>query len=99
MPELLTPFAVETSFRLPGLGLLVLPVAPEPGWLAAYDLHTALSITVSSNTQIALPILGTVEEIVHDSQVRRALLLDFDPSISLPVGTCLQASETQSELL
>jgi hypothetical protein len=99
MSELLTPFIVETSFRLPGLGLLVLPVAPEPSWLAAYELHTALAVTLPSSMPAVLSILGTVEEIAHESQVRRALLLDFDPGTSLLAGTYLQAGEIQPELL
>ena len=96
MPEPLTPFVVESSFRLPGLGLLVLPIAPEPSWLATYELHTALALMLSG-TQA--PIIGTVEEVANDSQLRRALLLDFDPGTSLPAGTCLQASKTNLNLL
>jgi hypothetical protein len=100
MPELSAPFIVETSFRLPGLGLLVIPASPIPAWLATYDLHTALSITILPDAQLSKTIVGTVEELTQTGQPKqRALLLDFDPDTSLAPGTCLQASELYSDLL
>jgi len=98
MLELSTPFVVETSFRLPGLGLLVLPAASEPSWLTACSLHTMLTVRLPASTQYSLPVIGTIEEISHSDQLaRRALLLDFDPSIPLSSGIYLQVEEAPSE--
>lgn len=100
MPDLSAPFIVEASFRLPGLGLLVVPALPAPSWLADYDLHTALTITLPTSEQHSEPIVGTVEEIAQADQLeRRALLLDLGATILLPVGTYLQASKIHSDLL
>jgi hypothetical protein len=100
MSEFSVPFVVENSFRLPGLGLLVLPVVPAPSWLAGYDLHAALAITLPSSTQSSQFITGTVEEIAQDGQLkRRALLLDIDSDISIVSGTYLQADEIHSDFL
>ena len=99
MSEFSEPFVVEASFRLPGLGLLVLPAAPEPSWLTAYSLHTALTIVLPPSIQHPPSVIGTIEEISHDSQSqRRALLLDFAPDTSLPSGIYLQASKISSDL-
>ena len=93
MPDLSEEFVVETSFRVPGLGLLVLPAQPVPAWLAAYPLHTALACGLQAEGLPPATATGTVEELAHDGQPpRRALLLDFDPGGPLPAGTRLQAS-------
>ena len=96
MPELQTDFVVKTSFRLPGLGLLVLPASPVPAWLTAYALHTALSVTLLIEEQPPISLIGTVEELARDGQpTQRALLLDFAPDSLLPPGARLQIAETQ----
>lgn len=100
MSELSASFVVEATFLLPGLGMLVLPVAPAPDWLATYALHTALAITLPSDTSPSQHITGTVEEISQDGQrVRRALLLDLDAATPLPISTHLKVSEIYSDLL
>jgi hypothetical protein len=100
MSEISVHFVVGNSFRLPGLGLLVLPVVPAPSWLTDYDLHTALAITVPLGTQPFQSTIGTVEEIARDGQLKqRALLLDVDPNISIVSGTRLQAAEIRSDFL
>lgn len=101
MAELSEVFVVETSFRVPGLGVLALPSAPVPAWLVAYPLHTALAISLLTDALPPTMLTGTVEEVAHDGQPpRRALLLDFDPGGPLAVGTRLQAnSEAIAELL
>jgi hypothetical protein len=91
--ELSDVFVVETSFRVPGLGVLALPGAPAPAWLTAYPLHTALAISLLADALPPTTVTGTVEELAHDGQLpRRALLLDFDPGEPLAIGTRLQAS-------
>jgi len=92
MPEPLAKLALETSFRVPGLGVLAVPAAgPAATALAAYALHTALAVTLLAIGQPAVALTGTVEELTHDGQPpRRALLLDFDPGGPLPSGTCVQ---------
>jgi hypothetical protein len=91
--ELSEVFVVETSFRVPGLGVLALPSAPAPAWLAAYPLHTALAIKLLADALPPTALTGTVEEVAHDGQPsRRALLLDFNPDGPLAVGTRLQVS-------
>ncbi|MGI4867019.1 MAG: hypothetical protein ACRYFZ_24090 [Janthinobacterium lividum] len=90
MPEPLTTLALETSFRVPGLGVLAVPAAPEAEVLLAYALHTALAITLIAEGQPPLALTGTVEELAHDGQPpRRTLLLDFDPGGPLLNGTRL----------
>jgi hypothetical protein len=99
MLEFSTPFVVETSFRLPGLGLLVLPAIPEPSWLLTHSLHTAFTVTLPPSIQHTSPIIGTVEEISYSGQTeRRALLLNFDPIAPLPSGIYLQVSKSSPEL-
>lgn len=74
-------FAVARSFRLPGLGLLLLPAAPPPNWLAAFPLHTALELRVHRPGEPPLPVIATIEELAHaDEPPARALLLDADPA-------------------
>jgi hypothetical protein len=91
--ELSEVFVVETSFRVPGLGVLALPNAPSPAWLAAYPLHTALAISMLTDSLPPTALTGTVEELAHDGQPpRRVLLLDFDPGGPLLAGTRLQVS-------
>lgn len=92
MAEPLTTLVLETSFRVPGLGVLAVPAAdPAAAGLAAYALHTALAVTLLVEGQPPAALTGTVEELAHDNQPpRRALLLDFDPGGPLPSGTQLQ---------
>lgn len=101
MPELLATLVLETSFRLPGLGVLAVPAAgPAAAMLAAYALHTALAVTLRAAGQPPVALTGTVEELTHDGQPpRRALLLDFDPGGPLPSGTCLQLESILPPLL
>ncbi len=100
MADLSEVFVVETSFRVPGLGLLVLPAQPAPAWLADYPLHTALACELLPAGLPPATATGTVEELAHDGQPpRRALLLDFDPGGPLPPGTRLQASAGELPLL
>lgn len=99
MPALSEAFVVENSFRLPGLGLLVLPLAPEPSWLAAHELHTAFTILLPASVHPPSSVIGTLEEIAHDSQAtRRALLLDFNPDVPLQPGTYLQVNTNPVDL-
>ncbi|MGI4759997.1 MAG: hypothetical protein ACRYF0_04785 [Janthinobacterium lividum] len=78
-------FVVSRSFRLPGLGLLVLPTTPVPTWLASADLHTAVPLQLHRPGQPPLALLATIEELTtaHEPPTR-ALLLDADPGGSLP---------------
>jgi hypothetical protein len=100
MPDLSAPFIIEASVRLPGLGLLVLPAAPAPGWLATYELHTALAISLPVSALSPQSVIGTIEEIARNGQLtERALLLAFDPDNSLAVGTRLQVSEASLDLM
>jgi hypothetical protein len=99
MPEPLEVFIVETSFRVPGLGVMALPTVPAPGWLADYALHTALAITVHTSSQLSQAITGTIEELVHDKELpRRGLLLDFNPTEQLRSGSYLIASNELAQL-
>lgn len=73
--------AVARSFRLPGLGLLLLPAAPPPDWLAAFSLHTTLALRLHRPGEPPLPVIATIEELAHaDEPPARALLLDADPA-------------------
>lgn len=84
-------FFVAASLRVPGLGLLVLPVAPAPAWLAAHPLHTALRLRLHRPGQPPLPLPATIEELARDTQPpARALLLDADPGGPLPAGAWLE---------
>lgn len=97
MPDLSAPFVVEYSVRLPGLGLLVVPAAPIPNWLATYSLHTALAVMLPESPHT---VIGTVEELSQNGHLeQRALLLDFDPNLPLAPGTYLQVSEDSLDLL
>lgn len=99
MPEPLALFVVETSFQIPGLGILALPVVPAPAWLAECALHTTWAITVLIEGQMPHSTFGTVEELVHDEQLsHRTLLLDFDLGVPLPKGCHLQTHETLTQL-
>jgi hypothetical protein len=83
-------FVVHHSFRLPGLGLLVLPVLPAPAWLASPGLHTALMLQLHRHGLEAILLLATVEELTPtDGLPTRALLLEADPGGSLPPGSWL----------
>lgn len=89
MLELPESFIVGTNLRLPGLGLLLLPAAPEPSWLITYDLHTTLLVTLPDEQPITV-VTGTIEEIEHSNQApQRGLLLDFDPVIPIRSGSKL----------
>ena len=100
MPEPLATLVLETSFRVPGLGVLVVPAAPAVAQLAPYALHTALAVTLLVDGQPPLALTGTVEELAHDGQPPRlALLLDFDPGGPLPSGTRLHIEQALPSLL
>lgn len=74
-------FAVARSFRVPGLGLLLLPAAPPPDWLAAFSLHTALELRLHRPGEPPLPVIATIEELATAAEPPgRALLLDADPA-------------------
>ncbi|MDO7884777.1 hypothetical protein [Hymenobacter cheonanensis] len=89
MPPPAGAFVVRSSLRVPGLGLLLLPASPVPGWLAAPDLHTAVQVRLHSPGQPALLLPATIEELGHDGQPpTRALLLDADPGTP-PAGAWL----------
>jgi len=93
MTELVSHLIVQDTLRLPGLGLLVLPAAPEPLWLLQAALHTPFAITLPLSEHSS-PIIGTVEEIAHiDQPPHRGLLLDFNPDILLPAGSYLEVGK------
>jgi len=84
-------FVIAASFRLPGLGILVLPVVPAPFWLSEYALHTALEVTLLVENLSPNTFIGTVEELTHDDQpTQRALLLEFSLNSALLPGTRLK---------
>lgn len=92
MPTISEPFLVERSFRVPGLGLLVLPAGPAPAWLAGPALHTALALRLHCPGRPALLLPATIEELAQDGQPgTRALLLDTDPGGPLLPGSWLEA--------
>jgi hypothetical protein len=73
-----SPFIIAKTFRLPGLGLLLLPAHP-PDWLTHPPLHTALRLQLHRPNQLPLPLIATLEELAYDLQTpMRALLLDTD---------------------
>ena len=83
-------FTVASSFRVPGLGLLVQPAAPAPAWLLAQPLHAALQVRLHQPGPETPLLPATVEEIARDGQApARALLLDADPDGLLP-GAALE---------
>ena len=78
-----SPFVIEKSFRVPGLGVLVLPTC-VPDWLASYSIHTALACHLHCPNQPPLSLIATVEELALDQQACiRALLIDGDLSDAL----------------
>lgn len=92
------PFLVASSFRVPGLGLLVLPAAPAPAWLGAHSLHTALLLHLHRPGQPPLVLPATIEELARAGEPpARALLLDADPGGILPAGTWLQIPDTEQQ--
>jgi hypothetical protein len=100
MPEPFGILVVASSFRLPGLGVLVLPTEPVPAWLATCALHTAVAVTLLAQGHSPTALTGTAEELTHDGQPpRRALLLDFDPGGPLPSGARLQIEAILPSLL
>lgn len=87
-------FVVADSFRVPGLGLLVLPTAPAPTWLDAHPLHTALPLRLHRPGQPPLALPATIEELARDDQPpTRALLLAADPGGPLPAGAWLELTD------
>ncbi|MDJ0364345.1 hypothetical protein QMK33_04220 [Hymenobacter sp. H14-R3] len=89
-------FVVTSSFRVPGLGLLVLPAPPAPAWLGAHPLHTTLLLRLHRPGQPPLALPATIEELARaDEPPTRALLLDADPGGILPAGTWLQITDTE----
>jgi len=83
-------FSIEHSFRVPGLGLLVLPAAPAPAWLATLALHAPVSLVLHRPGQPPLPLPATLEELARpDQPAAYALLLDADPGGPLPAGAWL----------
>jgi hypothetical protein len=91
-------FVVAASFRVPGLGLLVLPTAPAPAWLGAHPLHTALLLRLHRSGQPSLSLPATIEELARDDQPpARALLLDADPGGPLPAGAWLEITDTEQK--
>jgi hypothetical protein len=100
MPELLPLLVLETSFRVPGLGVLAVPAPAAAAGLLAYALHTPVAVTLLADGQPPQALAGTVEELAHDGQPpRRVLLLDFDPSGPLPSSTRLQVADAAPSLL
>ena len=92
-------FVVARSLRVPGLGLLVLPAAPAPAWLAARPLHAGLALRLHRPGQPPLALPATLEELTQAGQPpARALLLDADPG-PLPVGAWLELTANQPEQL
>ncbi len=93
-------FVIARGLRVPGLGLLVLPAAPAPAWLAAMPLHTALALRLHRPGQPPLPLPATLEELAHGEEPPvRALLLDADPGGPLPAGAWLTLAISQPEQL
>jgi len=100
MAEPLATLVLETSFRVPGLGVLAVPTGPTAAGLAAYALHTALAVTLLVEGQPPVALTGTIEELTRDGQPpRRALLLDFDPGGPLPGSARLQLEAILPSLL
>jgi len=95
------PFVIGQSLRVPGLGVLVLPAAPVPSWLAGPALHTALALLLHRPGQLPLALPATIEEISHGPQPpTRALLLDGDPGGELAAGAWLALQAVmENELL
>lgn len=88
-------FVVSRSLRLPGLGLLVLPAAPAPAWLAGADLHTPLALQLHRPGQPPLALTATIEELTTSGEPpTRALLLDADPGGALPPRAWLARAPT-----
>ena len=84
-------FLVATSFRVPGLGLLVQASPPAPAWLAAHSLRTALALRLHRPGWPALSVGATIEELTRDGQpAARALLLDADPEGPMPANAWLE---------
>ncbi len=90
---------IDRSFRVPGLGLLVLPTAPAPSWLARLELHTAKEVQLHRPGQPPLLLPATIEELtLADQPATRAVLLDADPGRDIPAGTWLQIMPSENEL-
>jgi hypothetical protein len=88
-------FVIGQSFRVPGLGLLVLSESQLPYWLVGPPLHTVLMLQLHRPTQLPLALTATIEELVsYDQEPVRALLLDADPEGGLPLGAWLTLDVT-----
>lgn len=96
---LASSFIIETSLRVPGLGILVQPAAPIPDWLSTWPLHTVLALHFHRPGQLTLLLHATIEEVSHaPGPPARALLLDADPG-ELPNGSWLNLDKLiESEL-
>ena len=81
-------FTVASSFRVPGLGVLVQPAAPAPAWLLAQPLHASLQVRLHWPGHESMLLPATVEEVTRDGQEpTRTLLLDADPGELPPSAT------------
>jgi hypothetical protein len=91
-------FVIDQSFRIPGLGLLVLPCPPAPSWLASLPLHTILVLQLHCPSQLPLPVFATIEEISRAMELPiRTLLFSTDPNGELPLGAWLTLEGVQRE--
>ena len=91
MPSPFPLLRVAATWSLPGLGLLALPEAPTPD-LAAYALHTALTVAAVLPDGTRHAAHATVEEITRPEQSTiptRGLLLEFAAPVVLPPGTTI----------
>ena len=87
MPTLL--LRVATTWFLPGLGLLALPVGRTP-YLATCSLHTALAVEALLPDGTHHTGTATVEEVTRPdatNATERGLLLDFGTATALPPNT------------
>jgi hypothetical protein len=94
-----SPFVIAQKLALPGLGVLVLPMAPVPEWLASPDLHTAVTLRLSTSQQ-SMSFSATIEELSYPAQLpTRALLLDATLEDELAPGTWLMLAVVHGENL
>ncbi|QKG54035.1 hypothetical protein [Hymenobacter sp. BRD67] len=93
-------FGIAHRWRVPGLGLLVLPAAPEPAWLAAPALHSGVALRLHRPETPPLLLVATVEEIAFAGQpAAQALLLDADPGKLPAIGSWLELLTNMPEYL
>ncbi|WP_151086569.1 hypothetical protein [Hymenobacter baengnokdamensis] len=99
-PTVPDAFGIASSWRVPGLGLLVLPAAPEPAWLAAPALHSEVALRLHRPAAPPLLLVATVEEIAYAGQpAARALLLDADLGKLPAIGSWLELLTNMPEYL